>query len=151
VMQANGYGSLLSHSPLGGLGIGIPYGLGAKAASPQKQVLVITGDGSFGFNAMEFDTAVRNNIPFVTVIANDQAWGMCKHYQELKFGKGEYIGTLLSPTRYDEVVRALGGYGEQVTSPEEIIPALERAFQSGLPACLNVMTDPDYISEATAF
>jgi acetolactate synthase-1/2/3 large subunit len=151
VMGANGYGSLLSHSPLGDLGIGIPYGIGAKAACPEKPVLVVSGDGSFGFNAMEFDTAVRNRIPFVAVIANDQAWGMCKHFQELKYGRGQHVATLLGNTRYDKVVEALGGYGELVTEPDEIIPALERAFQSGLPACLNVMTDPDYISEATAF
>ena len=151
VMRANGYGSLLSHSPLGDLGIGVPYGIGAKVACPERPVLVVSGDGSFGFNAMEFDTAVRNKIPFVTVIANDQAWGMCKHFQELKYGKGQYIATLLGATRYDKVVEALGGYGELVTEPGEILPALERAFQSGLPACLNVMTDPDYISEATAF
>ncbi len=151
VFEANGYGSLLAHSPLGDLGMGIPYGIGAKAACPDKDVLVMSGDGSFGFNAMEIDTAVRNNLPIVTVVANDQAWGMCKHFQELKYGKGNYVATLLKPTRYDEVVRALGGYGEQVTRPEEILPALERAFASGLPACLNVMTDPDYISDATAF
>jgi len=151
VMAAHGYGSLMSHSPLGDLGIGIPYGLGAKVACPEKAVLVVSGDGSFGFNAMEFDTAVRNKIPFVAVIANDQAWGMCKHFQELKYGKGQYIATLLRATRYDKVVEALGGYGELVTEPTEIVPALERAFQSGLPACLNVMVDPDYISDATAF
>ena len=151
VLDAHGYGSLLSHSPLGDLGIGIPYGLGAKVACPEKKVLVVSGDGSFGFNAMEFDTAVRNKLPFVTVVANDQAWGMCKHFQELKYGKGNYVATLLGPTRYDEVVKALGGYGELVTEPDQILPALERAFQSGQPACLNVMTDPDYISEATAF
>lgn len=151
VFQANGYGALLAHSPLGDLGIGIPYGMGAKVACPEKQVLVMSGDGSFGFNAMEFDTAVRNDLPFVTVVANDQAWGMCKHFQELKYGKGNTIATLLKPTRYDEVVKALGGYGELVTEPDKILPALERAFSSGLPACLNVMTDPEYISEATAF
>ena len=151
VMGANGYGSLLGHSPLGDLGIGIPYGIGAKIACPERAVLVVSGDGSFGFNAMEFDTAVRNGIPFVTVVANDQAWGMCKHFQELKYGKGRYVATLLGATRYDRVVEALGGHGELVTEPGEIIPALDRAFQSGLPACVNVMTDPDYISEATAF
>jgi acetolactate synthase-1/2/3 large subunit len=151
VMGANGYGSLMSHSPLGDLGIGIPYGIGAKVACPEKPVLVVSGDGSFGFNAMEFDTAVRHGIPIVTVIANDQAWGMCKHFQELKYGKGQYVATLLGATRYDKVVEALGGHGELVTEPAEIIPALERAFTSGLPACVNVMTDPDYISDATAF
>jgi acetolactate synthase-1/2/3 large subunit len=151
VMAAHGYGSLMSHSPLGDLGIGIPYGLGAKVACPEKAVLVVSGDGSFGFNAMEFDTAVRNKIPIVAVIANDQAWGMCKHFQELRYGKGQYIATLLGATRYDRVVEALGGHGELVTEPAEIVPALERAFQSGLPACVNVMVDPDYISDATAF
>jgi acetolactate synthase-1/2/3 large subunit len=110
---------------------------------------VINGDGSFGLNAMEFDTAVRHNIPFLCVICNDQAWGMIKHGQEMTYGNDRCIGSGLGVIRYDRMVEALGGHGEFVTKDEEIIPALERALKSGKPACVNVITDPCVTSPAT--
>ena len=133
----------------GCLGTGIPFGIGAKVARPDKTVVVITGDGSFGFNAMEFDTAVRHNIPFVCVICNDQAWGMIKHGQELTYGPDRLVGSELGPTNYEKVAEALGGYGELVVKDEEIIPAIKRALESGKPACINVLTDPTVTSPAT--
>ncbi len=109
--------------------------MAAKLARPDKQALVITGDGSFGFNAMEIDTMVRHNIPVVVVISNNSCWAM------IKGGRAEKIvSTDLAPTRYDKVAEALGGHGEFVEKPEDIRPALERAFASGLPAVVNVMT-----------
>jgi len=133
----------------GCLGTGVPFGMAAKLARPEKTVVVINGDGSFGLNAMEFDTAVRHDIPFVCVICNDQAWGMIKHGQEMTYGADRCVASGLGVVRYDRMVEALGGHGEFVTKDEEIIPALERALQSGKPACVNVITDPCVTSPAT--
>jgi acetolactate synthase-1/2/3 large subunit len=133
----------------GCLGTGIPFGMAAKLARPGTKVVVLNGDGSFGFNAMEFDTMVRHNIPVVVVINNDCAWGMIKHSQELSIGKDRLQCSELGTRHYEKVAEGLGGHGEFVTKDEEIIPALERAFASGKPACVNVMTDPTVTSPAT--
>jgi acetolactate synthase-1/2/3 large subunit len=134
---------------MGCLGAGVPFGIAAKLARPEKTVVVISGDGSFGFNAMEFDTAVRYNIPFVCVIFNDQAWGMIKHGQEMAYGNERVVGSELGVVHYEKVAEALGGYGEFVAKDEGVIPALERAIASGKPACVNVLTDPTVTSPAT--
>lgn len=131
----------------GCLGTGVPFGIAAKLARPEKTAVVINGDGAFGFNAMEFDTAVRHNIPFVCVICNDQAWGMIKHGQEMSYDR--VVGSGLGVIHYEKVVEALGGYGEFVTRDEETVPAIERAIASGKPACVNVLTDPTVTSPAT--
>jgi acetolactate synthase-1/2/3 large subunit len=133
----------------GCLGTGLPFGMAAKLARPEKKVLVLSGDGSFGFNAMEFDTMVRHDIPLVCVINNDCAWGMIKHSQELSLGCDRLACAELGVIHYEKVAEALGGYGEFVTKDEEILPALTRAFASGKPACINVMTDPKATSPAT--
>ncbi|MFC2045221.1 thiamine pyrophosphate-binding protein [Chloroflexota bacterium] len=129
-------GHWLDNVPTGALGPGIPYAVAAKVARPDKQVCLVTGDGSFGFNAMEFDTMVRLNIPVVCVICNDESWGMVMHLQ-LENG-GQPVATQLGFRPYHKMVQSLGGYGEAVERPEDIRPALERAFKSGLPACINV-------------
>jgi len=134
---------------LGCLGTGIPFGIAAKLARPDKPVVVLNGDGSFGFNSMEFDTMVRHNIPVVCVINNDCAWGMIKHSQEMSIGSERLQCAELGIRRYEKLVEGLGGHGEFVTKAEEIIPALERAISSGKPACVNVMTDPTVTSPAT--
>jgi len=139
-------GRHLGHGYLGCLGTGIPFGLAAKLAHPEERVLVLTGDGSVGLNFSEFDTAVRHNLPIVVVINNDQAWGMCKHEQVLSFGKERVVSTELGPTRYEKAAEAFGVYAEFVEEGSEVIPAIERAFASGRPACVNVMTDPDAVS-----
>jgi len=133
----------------GCLGTGIPMGIGAKVACPDKTVVVVSGDGSFGLNAMEFDTAVRHKIPFVCVIINDQAWGMIKHGQEITYGPKRVVGSELGIVHYEDVVKALGGHGEFVTKDDQIIPALKRALESGKPACVNVLTDPTVTSPGT--
>lgn len=138
-----------SSSLLGCLGTGIPYGIGAKLARPDKVVVVLNGDGSFGFNAMEFDTAVRHNIPIVCVINNDCAWGMIKHGQEMVLGKERLQCSELGLRHYEKIVEGLGGHGAFVTKDEEIIPALENALASNKPACINVLTDPTVTSPAT--
>jgi acetolactate synthase-1/2/3 large subunit len=139
-------GRHLGHGYLGCLGTGIPFGLAAKLAFPEERVLVLTGDGSVGLNFSEFDTAVRHSLPIVVVINNDQAWGMCKHEQVVRHGENRVVGTELGLTRYEKAAEGFGVYGEFVEDPTEVIPAIERAFASGRPACVNVMTDPDAIS-----
>ena len=133
----------------GCLGTGIPFALAAKAARPDKTVVVINGDGSFGLNAMEFDTAVRHDLPIVCVINNDCAWGMIKHGQEMCYGDDRVCGSELGAIHYEKMAEALGGYGEFVEKDEDLIPALKRALESGKPACINVMTDPCVVSPAT--
>jgi acetolactate synthase-1/2/3 large subunit len=134
---------------LGCLGTGIPFAMAAKLARPEMKVLLLNGDGSFGFNAMEFDTMVRHNIPIVCVVNNDCAWGMIKHSQEMSIGTERLQCAELGTRHYEKMVEGLGGHGEFVTKDEDIIPALKRAFESGKPACVNVMTDPTVTSPAT--
>ena len=139
-------GKYLFHGYLGCLGTGIPFGLAAKAAFPDERVLVITGDGSVGLNFAEFDTAVRHGLPIVVVIGNDQAWGMCKHEQQVRYGAERIVATELGATRYEKAAAGFGVHAEFVERAADIVPALERAFASGRPACVNVMTDPGAIS-----
>jgi acetolactate synthase-1/2/3 large subunit len=133
-------GRFISYGYLGCLGVGIPFGMAAKIRYPDKRVLVVTGDGSVGLNFAEFDTAVRHKLPIVVVINNDQAWGMVKHEQELRGAK--LLASELGPVRYDRAAEGFGVYAEMVDDPLQVRAALERAFASGRPACLNVMVDP---------
>ncbi|MFQ5472624.1 MAG: thiamine pyrophosphate-binding protein, partial [Dehalococcoidia bacterium] len=147
-LEARRPGRYLGHGYLGCLGTGIPFGLAAKLAHPDERVLVLTGDGSVGLNFPEFDTAVRHNLPIAVVVNNDAAWGMCKHEQQVKFGDERVIGTELNATRYEKAAEAFDVHAEFVENAEQISPAIERAFASGRPACINVMTDPSVISPA---
>lgn len=134
-------GCWLDSGPFGCLGSGPGYALAAKLAYPQRQVVLLQGDGAFGFSGMEWDTLVRHQVPVVSVIGNNGIWGLEKHPMEAIYGYS--VAAELRPgTRYDEVVRALGGHGELVSAPGELRPALERAFASGLPSVVNVLTDP---------
>lgn len=130
-------GHWLDNGPTGCLGVGVPFAMAAKVARPDKQVVLLNGDGSFGLNGMEFDTMVRHGIPVVCVVCNDEAWGMMMHPQQA-MGEDRVVGTRLGFRPYDRMVQGLGGYGEAVERPEDIRPALARAFASGLPACINV-------------
>ena len=136
-------GIWMDPGPLGTLGVGMPFALAAQIAHPDKRVLIIYGDGSFGLNGFEYDTAVRFGLPIVGIVGNDAAWGQMMRPQINIFGEDRMVATELNPTRYDKVVEALGGHGELVTEPGEIGPALERAFASGKPACVNVMMRQD--------
>lgn len=141
VLHIHHPGHWLDPGPMGCLGVGTGYAMAAKLARPHEQVLIVSGDGSFGLNGMEFDTMARHNIPVVCVISNDGAWGLVKHGQKALYGRA--VGAELSQsTRYEKMVESLGGHGEYVERPEDIRPALERAFASGKPACVNVITDP---------
>ena len=123
-------------SSLGMLGSSLPTAIAAKLAYPDSRVINCSGDGAFGFNGMEFDTAVRHGIDFVTVLGNDSAWGIDRQIQLGLYGRP--VATDLLPTRYDQVVQGLGGYGELVEDPNDLKPALERAIASRRPALLNV-------------
>jgi acetolactate synthase-1/2/3 large subunit len=126
-------GHRLNSGSFGTMGVGIPFGVGAKVGQPDKQVLVLQGDGSFGMNAMEMDTAVRHNIPIVTVISLNGGWTADP--------EGSKVGRALGYQRYEKMMDAFGGYGEYVEKPAEIRPALQRAFASGKAAIVNVKTD----------
>lgn len=135
-------GQWLDPGPLGCLGVGVPFAIAAKALYPDKKVLVISGDGSFGLNGFEYDTAVRFNLPIVSVVGNDAGWGQIRNPQINMVGEDRAIATALAPTRYDKIVEAMGGHGEHVERPEEMAAAITRALESGKPACVNVSLDP---------
>jgi acetolactate synthase I/II/III large subunit len=135
-------GLWIDPGPFGCLGSGPGYAMAAKLARPDRQVVLLSGDGAFGFSAMEFDTMVRHRIPVVCVVGNNGIWALEKHPMQSMLGTS-IAADLGARTRYDKVVEALGGYGEMVERPEEIRPALDRAFKSGVPACINVICDPD--------
>jgi acetolactate synthase-1/2/3 large subunit len=128
--------------PYGCLGAGPGYALAAKLAHSERQVVLLSGDGAFGFSAIEFDTLVRHRVPVVCVVGNNGIWALEKHPMERLMGSS-LLGDLGKKTRYDLVVEALGGHGELVERPEDIGPALDRAFRSAVPACVNVVCDPE--------
>ncbi|MEN6468037.1 MAG: thiamine pyrophosphate-binding protein [Smithella sp.] len=139
-------GTYLDYGLYGCLAVGIPYANAAKLKHPGQRVLLIMGDGSVGFNFMEFHTAIRKKLPIVVVIANDQSWGMIAHSQQLRMGHNIPNGTELGWVDYHKMVEVLGGFGVMVEKPEDIRPALEAAFASGKTACINVKVDPAIIS-----
>jgi thiamine pyrophosphate-dependent acetolactate synthase large subunit-like protein len=130
-------GHRLNSGAFGTMGVGLPYGVGAKVAKPDAQVLVLHGDGSFGMNAMDIDTAVRHQIPVVCVISNNGGWTADAPWTRPLPKPGRNLGY----TRYDRLAMDLGAHGEHVEKPNDIRPALERAFAAGKPAVVNVITD----------
>jgi acetolactate synthase-1/2/3 large subunit len=141
VVDSYNPGCWLDPGPFGCLGSGPGYAMAAKLARPDRQVVLLLGDGAFGFAGMEFDTLARHGIPVVAVMGNNGIWALEKHPMEFLYGYS--VAADLRPnTRYDEVVQALGCHGELVSEPGELRPALERAFESGKPALVNVLTDP---------
>jgi acetolactate synthase-1/2/3 large subunit len=136
-------GHRLNSGPFGTMGVGLPFGIGAKVARPDKQVLVLHGDGSFGLNAMELDTAVRHKINVVTVVSLNGGWtGEDGHRKP-----GQHLGY----TRFEKMAEALGCHGQYVDDPAMIKPALERAFDAGVPAVINVRTDGKAVASTTQF
>jgi acetolactate synthase I/II/III large subunit len=134
-------GSWLDPGPFGCLGTGPGYALAAKLAHPDRQVVLLLGDGAFGFSGMEFDTLARHGVNVVGVMGNNGIWALEKHPMEFLYGYS--VAAELRPaTRYDQVVQALGGHAEMVERAADVVPALERAFSAGTPALVNVLTDP---------
>lgn len=131
----------LTNGLAGSIGSAIPMALAARLAHPDRRVFAVLGDGTFGFHALEFDTAVRYGIPIVAVVGNDARWNAEHQLQLAHYGAERAIACELLPSRYDRVVEALGGHGEWVERPEQLEPALARALASGKPACVNVVIE----------
>jgi acetolactate synthase-1/2/3 large subunit len=127
----------------GHLGTGLPYALGAKLAFPQRPVYCVTGDSAFGFNLQELETAVRNKLAVIMIVAVDGAYGMEKSAQARQFGReADWFGHDHAPVRYDQVGMAMGCHGEYVETAAKLRPALERAVASGKPAVIHATVDP---------
>ncbi|MCY4113064.1 MAG: thiamine pyrophosphate-binding protein [Chloroflexi bacterium] len=130
------------NGPAGSIGTSIPFALTARLFDPDAPVVAIQGDGTIGFHLLEFDTAVRHNLPFVAIVGNDAGWNAERRLQARTYGEDRIFACDLLPTRYDLAVAALGGHGEHVTKRSELDTALERAFASGLPSLVNVAIEP---------
>ncbi|MGH9186594.1 MAG: thiamine pyrophosphate-dependent enzyme, partial [Acidimicrobiales bacterium] len=134
-------GCWLDPGPYGCLGTGMGYSLAARLARPDRQVVLLLGDGAAGFSLMDVDSLVRHDAPVVIVVGNNGIWGLEKHPMQMLYGY-DVAADLQPGCRYDEVVRALGGAGELVERAADIGPALDRAFAAGVPYMVNVLTDP---------
>jgi acetolactate synthase-1/2/3 large subunit len=137
-------GCWLDPGPFGCLGSGPGYALAAKLAHPDRQVVLLLGDGAFGFSGMEFDTLSRHGVNVVGVMGNNGIWALEKHPMEFLYGYS-VAADLVPERRYDQMVEALGCHGSLVRTPAELKPALEQAFSSGQPALVNVLTDPTVV------
>ena len=137
-------------SDSGHLGVGLGYAMGAKLAHPEKEVYVISGDGAFMFNVQELETARRLKLPFTVVIANDRAFGMIKAGQKGLYEE-RYIGVDFIDVRYDKIAEAMGCFGIRVEKPGDLVPALEKARDSGLPSVIDVIINPDINLEPPDF
>jgi acetolactate synthase-1/2/3 large subunit len=135
-------GGWLDPGPYGCLGAGLGAAIAARIARPSSQVVLLFGDGAAGMSLMDVDTLVRHNLPVVMVVGNNSAWGLEKQPMQMLYGY-DVVADLAPQTRYDEVVKALGGGGETVTDPRQIGAALDRAFAADVPYLVNVITDVD--------
>jgi acetolactate synthase-1/2/3 large subunit len=143
-------GGWLDPGPYGCLGAGLGAAIAARIARPSSQVVLLLGDGAAGFSLMDVDTLVRHNLPVVMVMGNNSAWGLEKGPMQMLYGY-DVIADLSPSTSYDGVVRALGGGGETVTDPRQIGPALDRAFASGVPYLVNIVTDVEAVYPRASF
>ena len=138
----------LSTGPIGGIGQGVPFALAGKLARPDKPSVLISGDGAFGYGVIEYDIALKHNLPVITVVSSDQAWGIVRHPQINRYGLDRAVATDLRSLNYERLAQALDCHGELVTEPGEIRPALQRAADAGVPAVVNV---PTMFTSAEAF
>jgi acetolactate synthase-1/2/3 large subunit len=144
VLPINQPGQWYDPGPMGTLGVGTGFCMAINSVYPNKRILMVNGDGAFGLNGFDFDTFVRFNMPVVSVVGNDRQWGQITVGQRAMYGKERVVASILGDNaRYDKVVEGLGGHGEYVTEPDQIRPAIERAFASGKPACVNVIMDQE--------
>jgi acetolactate synthase-1/2/3 large subunit len=128
----------LINGPSGAIGGSIPYAIAARAARPDQPSIAMLGDGTAGFYFIEFETALRENLPFVAIVGNDAKWNAEHQIQIRDYGENRTFGCEMHPTRYDEMAKAMGCYGENITAISEVVPAIKRAIDSGRPACLNI-------------
>ena len=135
-------GRWMDPGPYGCLGTGPGYSIAARLAHPDKQVVLMLGDGAAGFSLMDVDTLVRHNLPVVMVVGNNGMWALEKYPMQQMYSGWDVAADLRQETGYDAIVRALGGAGETVTKPGDIAAALQRGFDSGVPYLVNVHTDP---------
>jgi acetolactate synthase-1/2/3 large subunit len=131
----------LINGPSGSIGSALPMAIAAKVAHPDRTIITTLGDGTFGYHALEFDTALRYGLPIVAIVGNDARWNAEYQLQIQQYGAERTVGCELLPSRYERIVEALGGHGECVERPEELAPAVARAIASGRPACVNVAID----------
>ena len=143
VLPINNPGQWMDPGPFGTLGVGTGFAMAASVAAPDKKVLMVNGDGTFGLNGFDFDTFVRFKMPIVSVVGNDRCWHQIYVGQKAQYGDRTPATLLGDNARYDRVVEGLGGHGEFVEHPEQIHAAIARAFDSGKPACVNVIMDPE--------
>jgi len=144
ILPVNQPGQWYDPGPFGTLGVGTGFCMAINSVYPNKRILMVNGDGAFGLNGFDFDTFVRFNIPVVSVVGNDRQWGQITVGQRAMYGKDRVVASMLGDEcRYDKIVEGMGGHGEYVTKPDEIRPAIERAFASGKPACVNVIMDQE--------
>ncbi|MCZ6628366.1 MAG: thiamine pyrophosphate-binding protein [SAR324 cluster bacterium] len=143
-------GHWMDPGPLGTLGVGTSFAMASKLCQPDKEVVVLFGDGAFSLTGWDFETMVRFKLPFVGVVGNNSAWNQIRFGQISKYGadRGD-VANVLGDVRFDQFATMLGGYGEHVEDPEDIAPALQRARESGLPSLINVRIDPDAYSSGT--
>ena len=143
-------GRWLDPGPLGCLGVGAPFALAAKKLYPEKKVVVLSGDGSFGLNGFDFESCVRFKLPVTVVVGNDAAWGQIRGPQVMIFGSERAPATKLAPTRYDRIVEAFGGRGYHVEDPADVASTIKTAIASDQVACVNVPIDPDFVVKTGA-
>ena len=143
-------GGWLDPGPYGCLGAGLGAAIAARLARPSSQVVLLLGDGAAGFSLMDVDTLVRHNLPVVMVMGNNSAWGLEKGPMQMLYGY-DVVADLAQRTPYHDIVKALGGAGEAVTDPKDIGPALDRAFASGVPYLVNIITDTDAMYPRSTF
>jgi acetolactate synthase I/II/III large subunit len=142
-------GCWLDTGPYGCLGNGPGYAIAARVARPSSQIVLLLGDGAAGFSLMDVDSMVRHGLPVVIIVGNNGMWGLEKHPMQMIYG-WDVACDLQPACRYDEVVRGLGGAGELVTDPEQIGPAMDRAFAAGVPYLVNVLTEPSDVYPRTS-
>jgi acetolactate synthase I/II/III large subunit len=135
-------GCWLDPGPFGCLGVGPGYAIAARLAHPDRQVVLLLGDGALGFSGMELESLVRHKLPVVCIVGNNGIWGLEKHPMRGLYGY-DVAAELRPGIRYDRMMESFGGRGELIEDPDEIAPALKRAFDSGEPSLVNVLTDPD--------